>query len=309
MTTPATELPPDARAAPRAPIDDLMRLGRLAATFVAPTALLTGLFYYFGWQYAFWYYRTLGVPWTLLGLSTSDYLLRSLDALLTPLLIVLTIALLGLWSYSALRRPVGALLRRWLPARCRRRLGLLPALVGALLTVNGACYWVPWLRNPLNIGICVAPLSLAVGVVLLGTVVGRRQEQDTSRLAALASVVMFFGLTLFWVFGDYSAYWGTARARQLLSSPESTRMVLYSAQSLSLSSAEAGVQETRCQNPEAAYRYRYDGLRLVQQSGNQYLLLPQQWSAGHRVIMLLPKNDSVRLEFLAGPGSSQVPAC
>ena len=31
-----------------------------------------------------------------------------------------------------------------------------------------------------------------------------------------------------------------------------------------------GVVETELGNPEPAYRYRYDGLRLVQRSGDRY---------------------------------------
>ena len=52
--------------------------------------------------------------------------------------------------------------------------------------------------------------------------------------------------------------------------------VIYSERSLNLRAP--GVREVRCQDQEAAYRFRYDGLKLVLQSGDQYLFLPEAWT-------------------------------
>ena len=45
------------------------------------------------------------------------------------------------------------------------------------------------------------------------------------------------------------------------------------------------------------YRFRYDGLKLILESGDQYVFLPAKWSPTDGVAVLLPRNDSVRLEF------------
>jgi catechol 2,3-dioxygenase-like lactoylglutathione lyase family enzyme len=81
--------------------------------------------------------------------------------------------------------------------------------------------------------------------------------------------------------------------------------VLYSQQSLSL--AVPGVTEVRCADPEAAFRFRYDGLRLVRQAGNQYLFLSATWTREDGVAVLIPRSGSVRLEF-APPGQPRT-AC
>jgi hypothetical protein len=54
----------------------------------------------------------------------------------------------------------------------------------------------------------------------------------------------------------------------------------------------------RCKDPQAGYRFRYDGLRLLPQSGDQYLLLPATWSRRNGVAILIPRNDSLRLELV-----------
>jgi hypothetical protein len=53
----------------------------------------------------------------------------------------------------------------------------------------------------------------------------------------------------------------------------------------------------RCQDPEASYRFRYDGPKLILESGDQYVFLPAKWSPADGVAVVLPRNDAVRLEF------------
>ncbi|MFI8521681.1 hypothetical protein ACIGEZ_28285 [Streptomyces sp. NPDC085481] len=119
-------------------------------------------------------------------------------------------------------------------------------------------------------------------------------------------------LGLVWAAGDYAASVGTTRAQRFTAAlAEQPSTVVYSEHSLSISGP--GVRETRCGNDKAAYGYRYDGLVLILQSGNQYVLVPARWSRADGVALVLPRNDSVRLEF--GPPASvlsraaQRPSC
>jgi hypothetical protein len=314
-----TASPPDADPKPseggpvqpeRLPLADLTRLARMVATLVAPTALFSALCYFFGYSYVHWYYDYLGVSSSALGLTTPDYLIRSFDGLLPPILAAALLGLLVLWLY-----PVP---RRWLAVRVRSRLGpralavlrLLPLVCGVLLSLNGLSYAV--VTTPLNQGLDVAPLSLACGILLVGRAVHRRQAGDTGRVAAMACAFALVAISLFWAVSDYSADVGRARAMQLAAAlPWSSRTVLYSARSLSLSRSAPGVHEVRCSDPDATYRFRYDGLVLVQQSGNQYLLLPVRWSPSNGVAILLPRNDSVHLEFMpsSARGIPLPPSC
>ena len=72
-------------------------------------------------------------------------------------------------------------------------------------------------------------------------------------------------------------------------------VVVYSEKILSLQ--VAGVREVPCKNPDAAYRFRYEGLKLIPQSGNQYLFLPANWTPADSATIVLSRSDALRLEF------------
>ncbi|MFB9834474.1 hypothetical protein [Actinoallomurus acaciae] len=98
---------------------------------------------------------------------------------------------------------------------------------------------------------------------------------------------------------------GVAAAGALPTSPNVT---LYSEKSLNLH--VPGVRETRCGTPQTAFAYRYDGLKLLRRSGDQYLFLPQGWTRQNGLAVLISRNDSTRLEFSLATGrTTPVPAC
>jgi hypothetical protein len=126
-----------------------------------------------------------------------------------------------------------------------------------------------------------------------------------------AGIFLLVGLSLFWAANDYSTAVGTSRARQFVAElPSYPSTVVYSERSLNLQAP--GVREVRCKDPEAAYRFRYDGLKLVLQSGNQYLFLPTAWTPADGVAILMPRSDSLRLEFIPATtahGPAARPTC
>jgi hypothetical protein len=91
------------------------------------------------------------------------------------------------------------------------------------------------------------------------------------------------------VLGEGYAAQITANPRQLLA------VTIYSPKSLEIHMP--GVVETKVGNRESAYRYRYDGLRLVQRSGDRYLLLSEHRDARMSRIIVLRDNDAIRMEF------------
>ena len=59
--------------------------------------------------------------------------------------------------------------------------------------------------------------------------------------------------------------------------------------------------ETELPGPDAAYRYRYSGLKLVVRSGGKWFLLPASWTPGNRgAALLLSDTDELRVEFTPG---------
>ena len=62
-----------------------------------------------------------------------------------------------------------------------------------------------------------------------------------------------------------------------------------------------GVVETPLDEPDGAYHYRYQGLFLLQRSGEKYFLLPGGWTRQDGRLLIFPESDEVRLEFGGRP--------
>lgn len=296
----------------------LPQLLKIAGSIVAPTTLLTGLLFYFGWSHAYWFFNYFGVNSTMLGLVTKDYLMRSIDGLFVPLTVITSIVLLAFWGHKLLHTRLVAGSR----ARVLRVFTPATAITGLVLFTIGL--WGVFAQTVFEIYLAVSPFSLASGVLLLVYAShlqqatkarhekprGHNAAPEWSAVVEWAGVFVLVGLSLFWAVNDYSAAVGISRARTLESQLGTyPSAVVYSAQSLSLKAP--GVREVACQNSDAAYRFRYDGLKLVLQSGDQYFFLPQDWSPADGVAIVMPRNDSLRLEFTSpsANGAIQRAAC
>lgn len=305
--TPAASPPPgdedDGATGGNPQLANISRVGKLFGKVVAPATLLTALLFYFGWSFAYWFFNYLGVNSTLLGLTTQDYLMRSVDGLFFPLMVVAVVCLAVMWGRAALPDRLAPVWRdRLSPVSAR-----VSAAIGLLLLVNGITGVFPRTHTVLNSGLDVAPLSLVAGLLLLAYAkhahrrswgrVGKRGGADWQSLAEWTATFLLVGLALFWAANDYSAALGTTRAREFVSElAQSPGARVFSNKNLSLHAP--GVAMTRCSDPEAAYHFRYDGLVLVLQSNDQYLLLPRAWTPSTGVAIILPRSDAVRLEFV-----------
>jgi hypothetical protein len=274
---------------------------------VAPTTLLSGLLYYFGWAHAYYFFNYFGVNSTVLHFSTADYLMRSVDALFIPLSAASVVLLLGLWADGFARQAMTR------PGKLPGRVIIALAAVATGLTITGA---VTTLRFA---GDAVAPVGFTLGVLLLAYSTGMRRRFATARkprtrpgpAAGLLEVVVLFvlvGLSLFAAATDYAADVGRSRAEQELGYLRSQPGVaVYSAKDLSLHGP--GVTQVRCPDPQGAYRFRYNGLQLLLESGGLYLLLPSAWTPADGTAIVLPQDDTTRLEFYARPAPAGRPAC
>ncbi len=290
-------------ATPDSPVMQLSGALRAIGSVVAPVTLITALMFYFGVQHAHWYFQYFGINHTVMGLTTQDYLIRSADGLFVPLTGLAGAILLVLWLLRlATRRFSG---RR---KRAAQRVG---AVVAAVLGTLGLIVAVIGVARPtaLGDGSALPGLCLSAGALLialasnlhwLGRAGGQTPLPAWVGLSEWGALFVVVSIGLFWSVTNYSAAVGETRgyrtALQLAAEPEA---LLYSKDRLSLPAMSA--RETLCPQPaesEAAYRYRYEGLRLVFASADQYMLLPSTWPAGGGIAIVLPRTDSVRLEFL-----------
>jgi len=302
---PAVAAQPPA-AAPSVADDDglwageaLPRLVRIAGEVVAPATLLTALLFQFGRLHSAGYFRHFGVNFTVLDLSTTDFLIVGADGLFVPAAgaCVLTLALLWLHRLALSRARAGTYQRLFQV--------LVPAtvVVGAVLVglslvdllTSARLFWGDSEAGGLSLAVGVLLLVYALRLVRLSSD-GARRRSEQAELAEWGAAFLLVSVGLYWAVGAYALGVGTGRAVQLQRAlPSLPAAVLYSEQSLSLTAA--GVTEVRCADPDAAYRFRYDGLRLVRQAGNQYLLVAATWSRDTGTAVLIPRGSGVRLEF------------
>ena len=282
------------------------QLAKILGAIVAPTTLLTALLYYFGWSHAYWFCNYFGVNSTVLGFTSTDYIMRSVDALFVPMTVAASAALLAVWGHTVLRARLAA----GSPPRALRVLVPVAAAVGGVLVLGG--FSSVFTTTVLSKHLVAAPLSLGFGVLLLVYVIRLRslitdKNKATSNgrgwaaVAEWAVVFVLAGLSLFWTAADYSAAVGRSRASHFVAAlPSYPNVAIYSERSLSLHAP--GVRQVRCKDTEAAYRFRYDGLKLVLQSSDQYLFIPADWTPANGVAILIPRTSSLRLEFFPAWG-------
>lgn len=275
----------------RAPAGEqrLTQVVRVLSEVTSLVALATALLYYFGWRRSEVQARAFGADASVFAMSTQDFVLRSLDVLLIPLVMLLLLSLLALRAHQRLVRGRHA----WRVAAVLRWSWLLPVAVG-----------VPLLVVSPDAGFLSFPFWFALAV--LGTAYGAslRNAMTAGRPAGSLPVLLLTGalmaLCLFWITERVAVVGGQARADEIKADVGGVLRgtTVYSARRLHLAGPD--VTETDLGDAEAAYRYRYDGLYLLQQSGGKYFLLTGDWSADHGRLVVLADDTSVRLEF--GPG-------
>lgn len=315
-------LPPDVPApGPPAPADDvaddrpgpevaeaLPRALKVIGVVVAPSTLLTALLFYFGLLHVTGFFRYLGVNYTALDLTPTDFLLRSADGLFVPLTVLACGAVTVVWVH------------RLLAGRRRRDRGsALPLLAAATVTtgtvlvivsVIGVADRLAFAGRPEVPGLCLAAgvLVLAYAMHLVRVLLGIQGDlRASAAVVEWGAIFVLVSVGLFWAVGSYAIGVGTGRGQDMHAAlPTWPDAILYSERDLRLEGP--GLREVRCTEPGAAFDFRYDGLKLVMQSGGQYLFLPAGWSRESGAAVLLPRTDTVRLEF-AAPGTARPESC
>ncbi|WP_051579987.1 hypothetical protein [Pseudonocardia acaciae] len=299
----ASSPPPDAAESAVPDVAMLPKVLKLAGAVVAPTTMLTALLFYFGRMYAGQTFDYFGVHMTALDLKAEDFLMRSADGLIFPLVVAASIAVLALWAHQILFRSVRAATRRialriLIPASALAGASLVSL---AVIDVVAATPVFPAYPETRGLNFAGGVLLLAYSARLARIRLAQRRPGQTPRRPPAAAMVewgaLFFlvSVGVFWAAGSYASSVGYVRAWQIEAAlPTTPTVTLYSEKSLSLKAA--GVLEIAC-GPDAAYRFAYDGLKLVVQSGNQYLLLPPRWRHANGTAILIPRSQTIRLEF------------
>ncbi|MEV5718821.1 hypothetical protein AB0L41_33455 [Amycolatopsis mediterranei] len=284
------------------PSGRLERLVEAGKAVIPPLTLLSALLFYFGYVSARSQYEYFGVDVDTIGLGTQDYIMRSPEPLLTPLLVYAAAGAGSVAVHAAVRRRIHpeAAART---VRRMRRLGRggqvagLAALISGLLLLLG----YPFLRDWRPYGL-MTPLLIAAGSTLSGSgaAVGRLLRSPAPatplRRTSTAFVYLVVAVSAFWMTATVAQWSGRGlamdQANRLDKLPS---VILDTKESLFLRSP--GVQETKLPASEGqTFHYRYRHLRLLIHGKDRMFLVVDKWSASDSTI-IVPLDDSVRVQF------------
>jgi hypothetical protein len=272
---------------------------RSIAVVVGNVTVLSALLVYFGWKRSEVQAQGLGIDESLLGMSTQEYILRSVGSVLVLLIVM---ALFGL---------LWVLLDRWLSQRLHlygpgdRVYRWVSRLLPAAIVLLPLAAWLGrgWWPEGAYIGF---PLLCGAGLLLLlyafslrGALPGAvRLSAGTESVlrvctAALVAVALFTAATNYATVEALQLV--RAFERQVLTLPG---VVVHSMEPLNI---EAPGVDTTQSAGEKGYRFRYSGLRLLERVGGQYFLISDEWTRRFGVVVVLKDNEpGVRYEFVRG---------
>jgi hypothetical protein len=288
---------------------ELKGILELLGSVAAPVTVITSLLFYFGWAYTGAFYRYFAIDRSTLDLSVRDYVLRSINSMLWPLILGLVLAALWIWVHGLVVRIVADERRRPLV----RRVSLVVGGLGVACFATGLV--APSVGNPYDslVHELLTPLGLAAGTALIGYAghLYRRaglpradppaggDEPRWLRQAGLGLVAVLVIINLLWAVTYFADALGRGDGYRLAATQFSDRpaVVVYSTKRLFLDPF-GGVQESPLPGKDNAYQFRYANLRLLIRAGGKYFLVPSGWSTADPVVIVLGDNDTVRIEFI-----------
>lgn len=278
-------------------MDDPARTGverwlGLATNVIAPATVVTAVLFYFGYVAARAQYDYFGLDVDVVGLSTQDYVMRSPQPLLTPVLVLV----LGGIGVAAFHRWVGRQRERsWFPRLGRVVLATGLALLAAgLLLLLGYSFLGDWAYYPL-----VTPVVLGGGAALVAYALQLR-AQAGPRLVLLWVGV---GACVVWATATTAQWTGRGLAMEQARDLHSLPSVVLDTRERLYIPPDAGVREVeRCAAEEPGYCYRYWGLRLLIQGDDRMFLIPDQWTpSGTTLLVRLDDDVHVQFQFRNSP--------
>ncbi len=290
------------------PIDRWISLG---ASIVAPVTLLSALLFYFGYASTRATYEFFGVDVDTVGLGTRDYVMRSPQPLLVPLVGLLLLGALGVWLHIWVRSSLHRRDRR-LTEAIRRSAGAIAAVGALLLGVvavlvvifPAAGDWDPYdLVTPVCLGAGIALLAYGRHVLALSqpdhdTPDGRDGDRQGTGLRRLSTILVLGVIagSIFWATATLAEWSGRGQAERMAHRFSQLPLVILDTKER-LYVHDPVIEETELPAEEGQeFRYRYRQLRLLIEGGERMFLVPNQWSRSGTTLVV-PFDESVRVQF------------
>jgi hypothetical protein len=301
----------------------LVRL-REIASFIAPTTLATALLFYFGYVATRSRFEYFGVYLDMTDLSNQNLLLYGIEVVYVPA----ALAFLTVLLIVAVHGTVSWLVSR--PERDSLTLLLsLAAALGGLLLVGRALLGMfrPSIEETepvpgtTALALAVGPALIAYAAWIAGRVSSRKLADEGGRArgsvrfaawsasagaarfrhGAVACVIGLAVAGLFWAANEFAWAYGAGKAYDDATKMWKRPPVILETKE-QLAGPPPGIEETVLPPAAAAegadaFRYRYQGLRLLLTSGGRLYLVPQQWTEGSRTTVVT-YNEDVRVQLL-----------
>lgn len=261
-----------------------------------PVTVATALLFYFGWARAEAQAAQMGLNVSLFGYGVQDYLLISINALFLPLVCILAASVVWLALDRWLRRRIEESRSRAVIVRAS---GIGAVFSGLLVGVSLVLAVMEPARTAL-----FTPYLMALGVLVATWCIhlrrlgrdGERPALTTEQRAVETTLILsIVTLLLFWGTADYAQALGRRLALNYEQGVQfMPRAEVYSLKPLGIGSG--AVTEVKVGSGDGAL-YRYDGLRLLVLSGGRFFFLHDGWTPRDGTVIVLPDNNSVRIEF------------
>ncbi|GGS36350.1 hypothetical protein [Actinokineospora fastidiosa] len=245
-------------------------------------------------------YEHFGVDLAVLDLSTTEVLMLGTEVVFPPLAFLLVLMLLALAAHQA----VIVLLhrgRRTVPYVIAVAAGLL----GLVMFVRGmvGLLWVELSKREFP-GLTPICLGLGLPLVAYGLWIARELRSPGRHTRGVNEVLILVGLAgmtvigLFWATNVFAGAYGRGRAAEAAAELHTRPMVVLDlTQRLYLPEDLAGVDQFALDDG-GSFTVRCQGLRLLTEAGGRLFLVPPDWEGAGRRTIVVPNDDSVRVQFL-----------
>ncbi len=293
------------------------RLKQLTS-IVAPTTLVTSLLFYFGYIGTRSRFEYFGVYLDMTDLSNRQLLLYGLEVIYVPAALAFLAVLAAVTFHAGVRwlldvrQSDAAILTIGLGAVVLGILVIARALMG--IFISGVY------DNENPPGVTALALALGPGTAAYGIwICARRARRTADRVDQVRLIAWYDGAAmaglrragqicvgglavagLFWAVHEFAWASGSGRAyKDAVKLPKQPEVVLDTTERLA--DVPAGVTESPLPAAkQAAFRYRYRGLRLLLASGDRLFLVPEHWTA-HGRTLVVPYDTDVRIQLMPSP--------
>jgi len=282
----------------------------LVSKVVAPTTLLTALLFYFGYVRTYNQFLYFGIDPNILGLTSTDYLLRSVAVVGFDSLRFLFVAILiASWMYFVIEKALVSL-------KNSRKLWLCWIIVILILVLGITLILgiVKWLDPREILYRYLYRLAWTVGILLTGYgfhlvlklfSANFKKSNSSSSISiipnwlyqtSLWSFIGLFVFGVFWTAADYGAVLGDWMAEQIaLGNRHVSCAFIYSKTPLNIT--DPNVKTQKISDEENAYQYVYYGLRFLIRANDKYFLIPVGWTRESGSAIILQDENTIRVEF------------